>query len=316
VSVELSVVLATDTFETIRDTVAHLSAQTAREQVELVVVTPSARGFDLDAGTHDGFAAVRVVEASSDLLDVARLRAAGVRAAEAPVVLFAETHSFPEPTSLEALIEAHRGGWAAVGQAVGNGNPRTTLSWTNQYLDYGPWTEPCAGGPIDTIPTHNGSFKRDVLLAAGEKLPHLLRYSDAIVALIRGRGERCYLEPRAATFHVNVSRPSSWLVERLAAGRAYAGVRGEDWPAWRRAVYVAGSPLIPLVRARRVVRDIRRTGRSAELLPRILPALTVGLVLSALGELAGYALGPGTAQRRIGEMELHRRAHVRRGDWP
>ena len=312
-SVELSVILATDTFETIRDTVAHLGAQTARERVELIVVAPPSCGLELDA---DSFASVRVVEADGDLLDVARLRAAGVRAAEAPVVLFAETHSFPEPTSLVALIEAHRGAWAGVGQAVGNGNPRTTLSWTNQYLDYGPWTEPCAGGPVDAIPTHNGSFKRDVLLASGERLPELLRYSDAIAELIRARGERCYLEPRAKTFHVNVSRPGSWLVERLAAGRAYAGVRREGWPAWRRAAYAVGSPLIPLVRARRVVRDIRRTGRADELVPRILPALAVGLVLSALGELTGYALGPGQAQRRIGEMELHRRAHVRRGDWP
>ena len=103
-------------------------------------------------------------------------------------------------------------------------------------------------------------------------------------------------------------------VERSAAGRAYAASRAEGWPAWRRAVYACGSPLIPLVRGRRVLRDIRRTGRSAELLPRILPALTLGLTLSALGELAGYALGPGGASRLIGEMELRRMPHVRRGD--
>jgi hypothetical protein len=313
VTASLSVVLATDKFETIRDTVAHLRAQTGCAELELVVVTPSAQELELDP---EGFAAVRVVEADGDLLDVARLRADGVRAASAPAVLFAETHSFPEPTSLAAVIEAHRGDWAGVGQAIGNGNPDSMLSWTNQYLDYGPWTEPVAGGPVETLPTHNGSFKRELLLAGGDELPALLRYSDGIVRLIRSRGERCYLEPRARTFHVNVSRPGSWLVERLNAGQAYAGVRAESWPLWRRAVYVVGSPLIPLVRARRVLRDIRRTGRSAELLPRILPALTVGLVVSALGELAGYAVGPGNAQRRIGEMELHRRAHVRSGDWP
>jgi hypothetical protein len=63
-----------------------------------------------------------------------------------------------------------------------------------------------------------------------------------------------------------------------------------------------------------VLRDIRRTGRSAELLPRILPALAVGLTLSALGELAGYAAGAGRAPERIGEMEVRRMPHVRRGD--
>ena len=164
------------------------------------------------------------------------------------------------------------------------------------------------------LPTHNSSFKRAELLACGEKLPELLRYSEGITAVLRARGGRLYLEPRARTFHVNVSRATSWVVERSAAGRAYAASRAEGWPAWRRAVYACGSPLIPLVRGRRVLREIRRTRRSAELLPRILPALAVGLALSALGELAGYALGPGGAPRLIGEMELRRMPHVRPGE--
>ena len=78
---ELSVILATDRFETIRDTVAHLRAQTAREEIELVVVAPTARGLELEV---DGFAAVRVVEADADLFDVARLRAAGRRTRAGP----------------------------------------------------------------------------------------------------------------------------------------------------------------------------------------------------------------------------------------
>jgi hypothetical protein len=305
-TIELSVILATDRFETIRKVVRNLSAQTAHDRLELVVVTPSA--FELE---ETAFASVRVVESASEAIDVARLRADGVRAASAPAVLLAETHSFPAPDSLERLIEAHRGPWVAVGQAICNGNPQTMRSWTNLFLDYGPWTDPRPGGVVRELPTHNSSFKRAELLACGEKLPELLRYSEGINAALRSRGGRLYLEPRARTFHVNVSRPTSWLVERTAAGRAYAAARAADWPAWRRAGYALGSPLIPLVRGRRVLRDIRRTGRSAELLPRILPALAVGLALSALGELACYLLGPGRAPRLIGEMELRRMLHVR-----
>ena len=63
-----------------------------------------------------------------------------------------------------------------------------------------------------------------------------------------------------------------------------------------------------------MLRDIRRTGRSDELLPRILPALAAGLALSALGELAGYALGAGRAPQMIGAMEVRRMPHVRRGE--
>ena len=306
---ELSVILATDRLETIRGTLRSLSEQTARDRLELVLVTPSA--FDVDA---DGFGGVRVVETDAEPIDVAQLRAEGVRAASAPAVLMAETHSFPAPDSLERLIERHREPWAAVGQTICNGNPTTMRSWTNLFLDYGPWTDPSPGGMMRELPTHNSSFKRDELLACGERLPELLRYSEGINAVLRERGGRLYLEPRARTFHVNVSRAASWVVERSAAGRAYAASRAAGWPAWRRTAYAVGSPLIPLVRGRRVLREIRRTGRSAELLPRILPALAAGLTLSALGELAGYALGAGRAPRLIGEMELRRMGHVRRGE--
>jgi hypothetical protein len=308
-TIELSVILATDRFETIRKVVESLRAQTARDRLELVVVTPSA--FELE---DDGFGAVRVVESDGEAIDVARLRANGVRAASAPAVLLAETHSFPAPDSLERLIERHREPWVAVGQAICNGNPQTMRSWTNLFLDYGPWLDPCAGGAVRELPTHNSSFKRAELLALEAELPELLRYSEGLDAVLRARGGQLYLEPRARTFHVNVSRPASWLVERAAAGRAYAAARAAGWPGWRRAAYALGSPLIPLVRGRRVLGYIRRTGRSEELLPRILPALAVGLAVSALGELAGYALGPGRAPRLIGEMELRRMPHVLPGE--
>ena len=304
-TIELSVILAADRFETIRKVVRHLGMQTARDRLELVVVTPAA--FELE---ETAFGAVRVVESEGEAIDVARLRADGVHAASAPVVLLAETHSFPAPDSTEALIDAHRGPWVAVGQAICNGNPETMRSWTNLFLDYGPWADPCAGGAVGDLPTHNSSFKRAALLELGAELPELLRHSNRINAALRARGGRFFLEPRARTFHVNVSRPGSWLVERAAAGRAYASARADRWPAWRRALYACGSPLIPLVRGRRVLRHIRRTGRSEELLPHILPALAIGLVVSALGELAGYALGPGRAPRLIGEMELRRMPHV------
>jgi hypothetical protein len=309
-SVEMSVILATDRLETIRAVLERLAEQTARERLELVVVTPSAFKLPEDGF---GFGAVRVVETDGDPIDVARLRAEGVRAASAPAVLLAETHSFPARDSLERLIERHREPWAGVGQAICNGNPKTMRSWTNLFLDYGPWADPHPGGVLRELPTHNSSFKRAELLACGERLPELLRYSEAINASLRDRGGRLYLEPRARTFHVNVSRATSWVVERSAAGRAYAASRAAEWPAWRRAAYALGSPLIPLVRGRRVLRDIRRTGRS-ELLPRILPALAAGLTLSALGELAGYALGAGRAPQVIGGMEVRRMPHVRRGD--
>lgn len=310
-------ILVCDSFETVRDTVWHLGRQTARSRLELVMVAPS-ETLEFDAGSCDGFSSVRIVDAAGldPAADISELRALGVESATAPIVLFAESHSFPAPSSLGALIDAHQGPWVAVAQTIGNGNPQTMTSWTNLYLDYGSWVEPCVGGEVQEVPTHNGSFKRELLLEHREELPALLRFSGGINEALRGGGGRFWLEAGARTFHVNVSRRRSWLSERLNAGRAYAAVRGECWPRWRRIAYAVAWPLIPVVRGRRVLGHIRRTGRSSELLPGILPSLCVGLALSGLGEFLGYAFGAGSARIPVAEMELHRRAHVRPGDWP
>ena len=50
-------------------------------------------------------------------------RAAGVRAASAPIVFIGETHSYPQPGWAEALLTAFEGPWAAVVPAIGNANP-------------------------------------------------------------------------------------------------------------------------------------------------------------------------------------------------
>lgn len=76
----------------------------------------------------------------------ARARAAGVRAATAPVVALAEDHAFPAPGWAEAFIERHGEGWAAVGPVISNANPRSATSWANLLIEYAPWLEGARGG--------------------------------------------------------------------------------------------------------------------------------------------------------------------------
>jgi hypothetical protein len=89
-------------------------------------------------------------------------------------------------------------------------------------------------------------------------------------------------------------------------------LRARSWGPGLRLVYAGGSPLIPLVRLRRIVRDVRRSGHT-ELLPRLLPVLTLLLVISAAGEFVGYTCGPGRSTK-LYEMELHKTRFTRRAD--
>jgi hypothetical protein len=306
----ISVVIVTpDRFDSIRTTVRHLRAQSARDRLELVVVAPSAEHVaDAEPELRD-FPYCRVVEVGP-ITSTAHARAAGIRAASAPLVALAEDHSFPAPGWAAALIEAHRQPWAAVGPQIGNANPEKLMGWANLLLEYGPWLAPAEAGPVEHLPGHNGSYKRAVLLEYGADLAPMLEAETTLHWDLRARGHRLYLEPAARVDHLNFSRPSTCLTLRFNGGRLFAACRSRRWSPARRLLYAAATPLIPLVRLRRVLRTLCRPGRPRWLLPRVLPALISALLVDALGELVGYTTGPGRSDQTLSALEFHPERHL------
>jgi hypothetical protein len=305
----LSVVLASDTFETVREVLGYLERQTARDRLELVFATDRPEAFGLDEHACAGFHSTQVVE--SPIPSIQPPRVAAIRAARAPLVLIAETHCFPEPESLAALIERHREAWIVVGQVVANANPESAIAWSNLLMDYGPQLVGTPGGGVHQVASHNASYKRDALIEVEDELQSLLEAGDVLHEALVARGGRLFLEERAQTAHLNVSRPRAWLTERVADGRSYAARRAEDWRVTRRALYVLGSPLIPVVRFVRMRRHLRRTTLPRPGLVRLYPTLFAGLCVATFGEVLGYTVGVGTSKETVWEMELHRRPYVR-----
>jgi hypothetical protein len=302
----MSVVVVTpDSFETVRKTVRHLRAQNVCGALEVVVVAPSAASLALDARALDGFHSHTVVEVGP-VTSTARARAAGLRAARAEVVALVEDHAFPAPGWAEALLERHRGAWAAVGPVMSNANPRSVTSWANLLVEYAPWLEPAEGGEREHLPGHNGSYKREVLAAYGDRLEAMLEAESVLHWDLRARGHALYLEPKARVFHQNFSEPFPSLALRFNGGRLFASARARGWSARRRALYAAASPLIPFVRCARIAREMLGRARTRRMLPRLLPALFVWLAFDGAGEAAGYALGPGGAMAKLSDMEFHR----------
>jgi hypothetical protein len=313
---ELSVIVPTDRFTTMRSTAANLGEQTALERLELVVVTPSPRDF---AGhcELEGFHSVRLVEA--DVSSLPRARAAGVRAARAELVAFSETHAFPEPRWAEAMIDAHRGPWAAVGPVVRVANPGHPAAWGNFFVDYGRWAEPLTSGPVADLPGHNSSYKRFVLLDYGSGLESMLVAESVLHQDLRRHGYRLYLEAGARVRHLNMTRLVPAATQWFHYGRGYAVARSRRWSRPRRLVYTAGAPLIPLVRFARTLGEMRRAQR-LRLLPGALPAMICSLAGGGAGELVGYAIGGGESLEGTTRYELHRsrfaasRARARRDE--
>jgi hypothetical protein len=298
-----------DRYETIRRTLRHVRAQTVRDQLEVVIVAPSVAALGLDAAELDGFQRVQVVEVGP-VENIARARATGIRRATAPIVVLTEDHCYPAPDWAAALIAAHRQPWAAVGPAFGNANPGSMTSWANFYIQYTPWIEPSTAGVMDDLPGHNSSYKRALLLDYGSRLDAMLSVEHVLHQDLRARGYQLFVEPAARAFHLNTTRPFSVLREQVTSGRMFAATRARDWSPVRRLLFAGGAPLIPWVRLRRILHAVRRSDRRRELLPGILPPLLVGLVANALGEMIGYALGPGNVVEAFTTLEFHRERHL------
>jgi hypothetical protein len=249
-----------------------------------------------------------------DLTSTAAARAAGVRAATAPVVAFVEDHSFPQPTWAAELIAAHRQPVAGVGPAIVNANPATLTSWANLIIEYGPWLDPVPTGPVEHLPGHNSSYKRDALLAYGDRLEAMLDAESILHWDLRARGQTLVLAPAAKTEHFNFSRLGSSVPLRFHGGRLFAAARSRHWSPARRLAYGIAAPVIPLVRLVRLAREMSRPGRARPGLGRVWPLLFVLLMLDALGEMVGYLTGAGNAMAKLTDMEFHRDRHLTAAD--
>jgi len=305
----MSVIVTTpDSYDTIRQLVRALRLQTARDALEVVIVAPSAAAIRVGVADLQSFCCWRIVELGV-FHTVAQAKTAGIRSATSPVVALTEDHCFPDPGWAHALIEAHRGDWAAVGPAMDNANPGSLISWADFILGYGPWFNPPRADEVDLLPGHNTSYKRDLLLAYGERLEALLGAESNLHQDLRARGYRLYLEPAAKAFHTNFTEPARWIPYLFYSGRMYAAERGRHWPPLRRAGYSAGAWLIPLVRLMRLLPGVVRT--RPDLAAGVSAPLLFALIIDAVGQGVGYTLGVGRAAEKVARLEFHREARYR-----
>jgi hypothetical protein len=296
-----------------REAVIDLTRQTRLDQIELVIVTPDRRGIDEAelAGFH-----------SHRWVDVGRIASAGdameaaVRAASAPFVVYVEEHSRQAPDWADALLRAHGKGYDAVGFAMENANPRTSTSWAHLYGQFGPLVAPVESGEADFLAGHHVSYRRQMLLDYGPKLRDYLEDESALFLELRSRRRAMYIAGDAISSHVNISRLRGLMQAEYLGMRRFAATRAGngEWSYGRRLVYAAGCGLVPLVRLRRILCDLRRTGRAATLLPRVLLPLVPALCVGAWGEMVGYVRGAGRAADLRSPIELHRDAYLADAD--
>ena len=302
----LTVALLTpDEFATIRKTVSRVAVQSIAGDIELLVLAPNPEGLRLETDATSAFHSIKIVEV--DLTKgTGPARAAAVREASAPIVVFGEDHCFPAAGWAEALFHAHAGVWTAVGPVVRNANPATLLSWADLLMGYGPWLAPGRSIERDHLPGHNSSYKVEALLNLADDLPDLMESETALQWRLRSLGHRLCQESRAQVAHTNFDSWRTWIPVIFHAGRVFAATRSLEWSRAHRWAFAAGTPLVPFVRMWRHLRQAIDAGWPAGLIARVAPVLAIGLIVDGAGQFVGCMTGPGKSRAILVQWDFHR----------
>jgi hypothetical protein len=303
----ISVIVATDRYSTIRRVLRSLRSQTARSRMEVVIVMPAgARQDDDDVSLEGEFAALRLVEIPT-IHPMPAARAAGIRAATAPIVFLGETHSFPEPGFFEAILDAHTDDVEVVVPGLSNANPESSFSWGSFLADYGIWLDSLPAGATGGGPTWNVAYRKSVLEEVDERLELAMEHGDEMGRLLHARGTRFRFEPRARLLHANVSMAKWWIEQRYLCGQLVGNARKNRWGLGRRLVYVAASPIIPFLTIYRLRRTLASLRARGELDAPMFLTFCAGCIVRTAGEVVGYIRGAAIgAQERMDHYELHK----------
>jgi hypothetical protein len=309
------ILVATDNYALIRNAVRNLTRQSG-VAIELVIAAPRALTASIgadDANDLSSFARwEHVVIADGTAFDDAR--AAAVRAASAPIVAFTEDHSFPQPGWATALVEAFVDGVSVVGPVVHNGNPRSVTSRANFLLEYGDWMPPGRRNGHSHLPGHNSAYRRDVLLALGDRLTPMIEAESVLHWELGRSGHGLTQEPNAATRHVNFSRFGPSIALRYHLGRAFAVRRSVEWSALKRLGYAAAFPLIALVRVARIARMGLKSNELASTMTA-LPMVAAMVTVSSVGEAVGNVTRQAASSTAyLSDIEHNRRRFMRKDD--
>ena len=234
-----------------------------------------------------------------DLKALAPARAAGVRAATAPLVFIGETHTYPEDGWAEAILAAFEGPWVAVVPCVTNANPRYPTSCAGYAFDYGNWGPHRPSGEMRDPLTYNTAYRRDALLALDPALERALDPSEALLwPALHAAGHRAWFERTAELRHLNVVGIRRLFQEKFYVGIALGRIRSARWTLPRRIAYTLAAPAIPFV----LLGRLRRPFASSE--GARPAAIAACLAVSALAKAAGEALAYAGCRCRSAEARV------------
>jgi hypothetical protein len=225
---------------------------------------------------------------------VPQMRARGLARARGQVVALIEDDCLVAPGWPAAVLSAHATPEAAIGGVVEPDQYRRGLDWAVYFCEYGRFLPPFRPGAdvVRRLAGNHVTYKREALAAID------VAAEDGFVdVFVHDAWRRAGLPLRAdetlVVRNVNQWRVADVTVAPFHHGRAFAGRRARQQSPVVRVARLLATPVLPVVLAGRIIRDVASTRRFARRLVPAFPWIVLFVMSWSIGEAAGLLTGPG-----------------------
>lgn len=313
---KLSLILAAmDSYQEIKDVLAHVERQTIRDQCEVVVVCGTLGRLNDKDGSLQNSDTLQVIEGGAEI-QIHEARAIGIRASRCACVATLEDHCFPEPGWAEALLARLEEGWTGVGPVFSPANPHTSVAQAMHLVCYGQWLAPMASRAISFIAGHNSAYQRKVLIERGDRLALDMAVPSAMQVELRAQGHRLYLEGAALVRHWDAAVWQGVPVTLVALGRVIGFRRALRWGWGKKLLAGFAVPAVAGVRWLRAVTAWWRGKKRYQFSWGTPFFAAIMAVQWTVAEWWGCLFAGADCLQKLNDVEHDRCRFLRPGEWP
>jgi glycosyltransferase involved in cell wall biosynthesis len=296
---QLSVIIASyNPGKLIERCLESLKNQSTDQPFEIIVVDSSSDGVGSLIGKK--FPDVRLYQFSERKF-CGDARNYGISVAEGKVIAFLDADSRADQNWVDEILKAHQSSYLAIGGAIANGNPESTIGWAAYFCEFSQWMPNAPSKPFKDIAGTNMSYKKRIFEEYGGFIEGTYSSDTEFHWRLEKNGHFLQFVPSILVFHHNIDRLGRFLRHEFEHGRSFARVRmkSQDFSEWRRLFYGTFSFLIPGWLLLKIgLRNLRNRIYLFHFL-KASPLLMLGLISWSLGEYAGYVRGSPSFGREV-----------------